>query len=202
MDPLLSTILLWAANFAPRGWALCQGQLLAISQNAALFSLIGTYYGGNGQTTFALPDFRGRIPVGQGQGPGTSNYVIGQSGGSETVTLITTQMPAHTHIAVVTAGSGSGSATGTLNGINAAGGSDTPGGHFLAQDTAAGAAIYATTGTPVAMASGSVTVTNVTAPLPAVTNGITGGNQAHDNIQPYLCVNYIIALEGVFPSRN
>src|SRR5437879_11862971 len=95
--PLLGSIIMFAGNFAPRGWALCNGQILPIAQNTALFSILGTTYGGNGQTTFALPDLRGRVPVGSGQGPGLSNYDLGQQGGSESETLTVNQMPEHTH---------------------------------------------------------------------------------------------------------
>ena len=96
-SPFIGQITLFAGNFAPRGWAFCNGQLLSIAQNTALFSILGTTYGGNGQTTFALPDLRGRVPVHAGQGPGLSNYDLGQQGGAESVTLTTAQMPAHTH---------------------------------------------------------------------------------------------------------
>src|SRR5215213_5859350 len=96
-DPYIGEIRMFAGNFAPRGWALCNGQLLSISQNTALFSLLGTMYGGNGQTTFALPDLRGRVPLHFGQGPGLSNYVEGEVGGTETVTLTTGEMPSHNH---------------------------------------------------------------------------------------------------------
>src|SRR5512132_2194680 len=101
-DPFIAEIRLFAGNFAPRGWATCDGQLLSIAQNTALFSLLGTTYGGNGQTNFALPDLRGRAAIHQGQGPGLSQYVLGEVGGLENVTLITTQIPAHTHTATVT----------------------------------------------------------------------------------------------------
>src|SRR3954466_12786852 len=97
-DAMIGTIALFAGNFAPRGWQLCNGQILSIAQNTALFSILGTTYGGNGQTTFALPDLLGRVPIHSGQGPGLSNYVIGEMSGSETVTRLSTQMPAHNHI--------------------------------------------------------------------------------------------------------
>ena len=106
-EPFLGEIRIFPYNFAPQGWAFCQGQVLPISQNTALFSLLGTTYGGNGQTTFALPDLRGRVPLGQGQGPGLSNYVLGQSGGAESATLSTSQLPAHTHPVVANSGTGS-----------------------------------------------------------------------------------------------
>src|SRR5690349_13883210 len=96
-EPFIGEIIMFAGNFAPRGWAFCQGQILSIAQNTALFSILGTTYGGNGQTTFALPDFRGRVPVGQGQGPGLSSYVLGEVSGTESTTLLTTNMPVHNH---------------------------------------------------------------------------------------------------------
>src|SRR5664279_4089451 len=107
MDPLLASILIFAGNFAPRGWALCNGQLMAINQNQALFSLLGTTYGGDGFTTFALPDLRGRVPIHMGQGPGLSNYIIGQTGGSENTTLLPTNLPPHTHPLIATSEPGS-----------------------------------------------------------------------------------------------
>ena len=102
MDPMLASIMIFAGNFAPRGWAFCDGQLLAISANSALFSLLGTTYGGDGRTTFGLPDLRGRAAIGPRHGPGLSNYALGQRGGVETVTLNITQIPSHTHLATVT----------------------------------------------------------------------------------------------------
>ncbi|MDQ6726377.1 MAG: tail fiber protein [Actinomycetota bacterium] len=167
-DPFLGEIRLVPYNFAPRGWAFCQGQILAISQNTALFSLLGTTYGGNGQTTFALPDLRGRGAVSSGQGPGLSNISLGQVAGSETVTLTQGQMPAHGHLA------------GASNG--AAGGSRPAG-----QVPAAGGA-YA--------ASSDGSTLN-----PAFIQN-TGGSQPFPIRSPYLGLNYIIALEGIFPSRN
>src|SRR4051812_19628298 len=101
-EPFLAEIMIFAGNFAPRGWAFCNGQILSIAQNTALFSLLGTTYGGNGQTTFALPDLRGRVPIGVGQGPGLSSISLGEVGGTENVTLLTTQMPMHDHTATVT----------------------------------------------------------------------------------------------------
>jgi microcystin-dependent protein len=167
-EPFLGEIRLVAFNFAPRGWAFCQGQILSIAQNTALFSLLGTTYGGNGQTTFALPDLRSRVAVSSGQGPGLSNYTLGQTGGEEAVTLLQTQMPAHGH--GVAASNGPASANRPAGGVPAAGGS-----YAAAPD--------GTTMNP-AMVQGS------------------GGSQPHDNIPPYLTLNYVIALEGIFPSRN
>jgi microcystin-dependent protein len=146
-EPFLAEIILFAGNFAPRGWAFCQGQILSIAQNTALFSLLGTTYGGNGTTTFALPDLRGRVPVGQGQGPGLSAYTLGEVSGSESRTLTVNQLASHTHVV----NASNGSATGTR-------------------------------------------------PSGNVPSG--GGSQPFDTRQPYLVLNYIIALVGIFPSRN
>lgn len=182
MDPFLAQIVGFAGNFAPRGWAFCSGQLLAISSNSALFSLLGTMYGGDGRTTFALPDLRGRsfIHVGgtSGTGPGLSTYRIGERGGLETVTLSTTQMPSHNH-------------TATLHGETAAATSANPNNKMLALTADAGN-IYAA---PVAaedktMASGSVLIQN------------QGGSQPHENRSPFLGCNFIIATQGTFPSRS
>jgi len=159
-------------NFAPQGWATCAGQLLPISQNTALFSLIGTYYGGNGTTNFALPDLRSRVALNQGQAPGLSNYVIGQQGGTENTTLTQGNMPAHNH--TVTPGANDSPATATR-----------PGGALLARTSAA---IYATASDGTTMA-GTTTSTN-------------GSSQPFSTLQPYLAVNFCIALNGIFPSRN
>jgi microcystin-dependent protein len=175
-DPFIAEIRMFAGNFAPRGWAFCQGQILSIAQNTALFSLLGTTYGGNGQTTFALPDLRGRVPVGTGQGPGLPSVNLGEQAGAPTHTLTNTEMPAHNHPAQTA-------------GINAPGTASSPGGNTWATSTARDN-VY-TSGTPSApMAAGSVSV------------GIAGGSQPHNNMQPYLGMNYIIALEGIYPSRN
>lgn len=170
-EPFIGEIVMFAGNFAPRGWAFCQGQLLSIAQNTALFSILGTTYGGNGQTTFALPDLRGRVPVGQGQGPGLSQYTLGQLSGSETVTLLQTQMPAHGHFVACS----SDDAT-----------SGDPSANF---PSAFPQKIYANAATP-----GKT--------MNAAMIAQTGGSQPHTNIQPYLCINFIIAIEGIFPSRN
>lgn len=170
-EPFLGEIIMFGGNFAPRGWAFCSGQLLSIAQNTALFSILGTTYGGNGTTTFALPDLRGRVPIHPGQGPGLSSYVLGEAAGVENVTLLTTQMPAHTH--VLTSNASTAAATDTL-----------PTGNFLASDN------------QYTNASNTQMNANAVAIAP------TGGSQPHTNIQPFLCVNFIIALEGIFPSRN
>jgi microcystin-dependent protein len=168
--PFLGEIKMFGGNFAPVGFAFCSGQLLAISQNDALFALIGTIYGGDGQTTFGLPDLRGRLPVHLGTLSGGGNYVIGQSGGSEQVTLTTPQLPTHNHSAQAS------SAAGTQNG---------PGNGVWAQSS------LNQFGT--GNAASTMTAQNIQN---------SGGSQSHDNMMPFLAVNFIIALEGVFPSQN
>jgi microcystin-dependent protein len=170
-EPFVGEIRMFGFGFAPQGWAQCNGELLAINQNQALFSLLGTTYGGDGTTTFALPDLRSRVPVGQGQGPGLSSYAEGQAGGAETVTLAATQMPGHTH---------------PVKASSSAAGSDQPGGRALARP-----ASHIYTAKP-----DSSTVMN-----PDMI-GDAGGSQPHDNVQPYLAVNFCIALFGIFPSRS
>jgi microcystin-dependent protein len=165
--PFLGEIRIFPYNFAPRGWAFCNGQILSISQNTALFSLLGTTYGGNGQTTFALPDLRGRVPNSSGQGPGLSSYTLGQVGGTETVTLTQSEMPSHNH---------------GVNSTNADATSARPGGNF-----------------PAAGGGYNSASSNTMAPTMI---GNAGGSQPHSNVQPYLTLNYCIALTGIYPSRN
>jgi len=202
MDQMLASIMIFAGNFAPRGWAFCDGQLLPISANTALFSLLGTTYGGDGRTTFALPDLRGRAPIGPRHGPGLSLYQLGERGGVETVTLTQLQIPQHTHTASVTQSAG-GTANGTIN-AGASGSTNNPAGKFLAQSGNIGPNqinIYGDA-SDVPMAAGSVSVDMSSVPAPTVTNLPTGGSQWHTNVQPFLAINYIIALEGIFPSRS
>ena len=170
-EPFIGEIRMVGFNFAPSGWQLCNGQLLPIAQYAALFSLLGTTYGGNGQTTFALPDLRSRVPVHQGQGNGLTPYQMGEITGTENVTLITNQMPAHTHVATVGCQS---PLTGRLA-------SQDPAGALMCATTDA-ANVYAQTG-----------AANATMNAAAVTNAVVGGNLPHTNIQPVLCVNFVIA---------
>ena len=193
MDPFIGQIIMFGGNFAPRGWALCEGQLLSIAQYSALFSLIGTIYGGNGRTTFALPDLRGRVPVSQGRGPGLSDYTIGSRGGTEQVTLSITQIPSHNHLI---AGGGDGAKLSTERAVR-----KTP----MAGD------IPAVTTTKSGLADVEVksfgpenanSVNAGTASSGGGTIGNTGGNMGHTNVQPFLTVSYIIALQGTFPSRN
>jgi len=180
-DPFLGQIMLFAGNFAPRGWATCDGQLLSISTNTALFSILGTTYGGNGTTTFALPDLRGRVALHQGTGPGLSQYVPGEAAGVENVTLTQGTMPAHNHAATVTinpAASPLSASDDPTNGVPAGG---------SGQNVYAGAPDGTTK-----MNAGMATA--VVAPA--------GGNQPHENRQPFLCMTYCIAVQGIFPSRN
>lgn len=170
-EPFIGEIRMWAGNFVPRSWAFCQGQLYAVAQNQALFSILGTTYGGNGQTTFALPDFRGRVPVGTGQPPGTAPYQLGQMAGSETVTLIQNQMPAHVHGYTVPVTSEDATVK-------------TPVGNVPATSQAA---IYGPNTNEVGFQGNT---------------GIAGGSQPHPNMQPYLAINVIIAVQGIYPSRN
>jgi microcystin-dependent protein len=177
-EPFIGEIIMFAGNFNPRGWAFCQGQILSIAQNTALFSILGTTYGGNGQTTFALPDLRGRVPVGAGQGPGLPSVTLGEVSGSPTHTLIINEMPAHNH----------------LIGANANNANDS-----LPANAFPAAAVIPTQGnTSVSAYNTGTDGTNMNAGM--CKN--TGGSQPFSIMQPYLGMNYIIALEGIFPSRN
>jgi microcystin-dependent protein len=182
MEGYIAEIRLFAGNFAPRGWAFCNGQILSIAQNTALFSLLGTTFGGNGQTTFALPDLRGRVAVGPGQGPGLPAVNLGQVSGEPTHTLIITEMPAHNHTTQVTPRAYD-------EGFGGGGNSSVPTNNFWSSTNGGGP--YNNTSN-VAMNAGAV----------QVTVGIAGGSQPHNNMQPYLGVNYIICMEGIYPSRN
>jgi microcystin-dependent protein len=171
MEPFIATIMMFGGNFAIRGWALCNGQILSIAQNTALFSLLGTTYGGNGQTTFALPDLRGRSPIGWGQGPGLSPISLGELSGTETATLVINNMPAHTH---------------PLSGSSLAGNASLPTGAVPANSGALDKEYSTVLTSNVAMAP----------------TGVTGGGQPFSIRDPYLAVTFLIALEGIFPSRN
>lgn len=169
-EPFIGEIMLVPYNFAPRGWAFCNGQILSIAQNTALFSLLGTTYGGNGQTTFALPDLRGRCALSSGQGPGLANYSLGEVTGTENVTLNGTQIPPHNH-------------------------------------SVAAVDDDATTSTPAAALPANISAKGYSKAAANTTMNPTmigggGGNQPHPNLQPLLVLNYCIALEGIFPSRN
>ena len=171
-EPFIGQIMMVGFNFAPRGWANCDGQLLPISQNTALYSLLGTTYGGDGVNTFALPDLRGRVPVHMGTGLGLTTRKIGQRSGQEEVVLNEAQMPSHTH---------------SLQAQNDAASVDTPGGNYLAQR-----------GRPDIYDSDSDKLVQ----MGASAIEATGGSQGHDNMQPYLVLNFVIALDGIYPERN
>ncbi|HYG57716.1 MAG TPA: tail fiber protein [Symbiobacteriaceae bacterium] len=169
-QPYVGEIRMFGGNFAPAGWMFCEGQLLPISENETLFQLIGTTYGGDGESTFALPDLRGRIPIHMGTGPDGTTYQLGESGGTETVTLTTQQIPVHTH--APSAQSETGNKADPQGGVWAF--------SNLAQFTSA--------------APDDVMLPNLVNP--------TGGSQPHDNMMPFLCVNFIISLFGIFPSQT
>lgn len=171
-EPYLGQIYLVGYNFATRGFGLCQGQLLAISSNSALFSLLGTIYGGDGRTTFSLPDLRGRTPIGMGNGAGLTDRRIGQRSGQETHTLTPNEMPQHSHPTTLRGSEEDAVSTDPATGV-----------------LAAGASYHA--GAP-----------DVNFPSTAITEGNAGGSQSHNNMQPYLVLNYQIALQGVYPSRS
>jgi len=173
--PFVGEIRMFGFGRTPNGWQACDGSLLPISQYDVLFALIGTTYGGDGQSTFAVPDLRGRLPVHQGQGSGLSNYIVGQVAGNETVTVLATQMPAHTHAAVAT---------------NAAATTGTPGVNVIL-GAVADQTMYVTDisgGTPFTLSLQSTS--------------LAGGSQAHENCMPTLTVQYCIAYQGIFPQQN
>ncbi len=170
-EPFVGEIRMFAGNFAPRGWAFCDGQLLAVSQNDALFSLLGTIYGGDGRTTFGLPDLRGRIPLHQGTGPGLSARRLGSKGGAERETLTTNQLASHTH---------------DWNANTADATTAAPAGKVLAK------AVNFRFWEPA----------NPNTDLASTTIANTGGSQPHNNLMPTLCINFIIALVGIYPSRQ
>jgi len=180
--PYLGQITMFAGNFVPRGWAFCNGQTLSISQYSALFALLGTTYGGNGTTTFLLPNLQSRLPATQGQGQGLSNYFLGQAAGTTTVTLITQNMPAHTHMLNATTAMAN---TVTIGASTLPAQPNGPEGspHFYAAPMSGQPAP-----SPQAMAAGAC--------------GPAGGNQPHNNMMPSLCITFIIALQGIFPSRS
>lgn len=177
-DQYLGEIRLVGFNFAPYGWAQCNGQILAIQSNTALFSLLGTYYGGNGVNTFALPNLQSRVAVGMGQGAGLSQYVIGQTGGTENTTLLANNLPAHTHPFALSANSTTGDTNNPTNAYPGLGGDSQQG----------PANVY--------------TQTKGTATMAQQTTGSAGNSVPFPTLQPYLALNYIIALQGIYPSRN
>jgi microcystin-dependent protein len=187
-NPFIGEIRLVGFNFAPVGWALCQGQLMAIAQNEPLFQLIGTTYGGDGQTTFALPDLRGRLAIDQGQGSGLQNYTLGGFAGTETATVSSAQLPVHTHTLNTT------QLTASVKCKNGPGNSRSPVGNVPAIEAAGVTMTYSASAPDSSMKTSGVSpVTGATAS--------TGGGQAHENMQPYLVLNYCISLQGIFPSQ-
>jgi len=205
-SPFMGQIQAFGFNFAPRGWAFCQGQLMSISQNSALFALLGTTYGGDGQTTFKLPDLQGRMAIGQGAGAGLTPRVIGEVSGTENVTILLSNMPTHTHVATFTPSGGG--ITATLNASNLTATQSVPG-TSGANTLGAPSATIARAVTPVfgyvADASPSVALTGLTVTGGTggtVTNALAGNGLPVGIMPPYLCINYSIALQGLFPSRN
>ncbi len=173
MDPFIAEIRLFGSNFAPNGWALCNGQLMSIAQNTALFSLLGTTYGGNGTSNFALPNLQASVPIHMGQGAGLSSRILGETGGAQNVTLTTSELAAHTHAAIAS--------------TNPANTGD-PAGAFLAVPGATNPIYVGSPGAPLAFAAQSL--------------GPPASPAPHNNLQPYLVVNFIIALVGIFPTRS
>ena len=171
-QPFIGEIRMFGSNFAPRNWAFCNGQIMSIAQNTALFSLLGTTYGGNGQTTFALPDLRGRVPIQHGQGPGLSPYDLGEMGGVESVTMLPQELPSHVHALAASSQPASPAAQ--------------PTGSVTA---AASAPLY-------------VVPTTALVPMSPQAISTVGGSQPHGNVAPSLCVTFVICLFGVFPARN
>jgi microcystin-dependent protein len=174
-DQFVAEIRIFPFNFAPKGWAFCDGQLLPISQNTALFSLLGTTYGGDGKSNFALPNMQGSTPMQQGQGPGLSLRDLGEIGGEQAVTLLQTEMPAHIHTAVAATGSGQGS----------------PVSNAWASGLKTGPSLYSPPG-----------ANNKDVPMNPLSLSIAGGSLPHNNMMPFLTLNFCIALQGIFPARS
>lgn len=194
MEGNIGEVRLFAGNFAPRAWAFCEGQLLAISQNTALFSILGTTYGGDGRTTFGLPDLRGRVAIAPGTGPGLSTHRLGARSGVETVTLTQNQMPSHSHLASMQGVQGVASIPAAADTAST---EDPTNAVPAVPEIAGNNAIYADAASAdTHLAPGAVAFAG------APTIGNSGGSQPFTNMQPYLALNYIICLQGVFPSRN
>lgn len=179
-SPYVGQIIMFGGNFPPSGWMFCSGQILPISENDVLFNLIGTTYGGDGQSTFALPNLQSRIPIHQGQGSGLSNYVIGQASGTEAVTLTTNQIPQHTHVPLANSNPGTNSVASSATILSTENSTAQGGGNAFT---------YVPAGNPQAqMSNASI--------------ALTGGNLSHENVQPILAINYCISLFGIYPSPN
>ncbi len=182
MEVFIGTIQPFAFNFAPRNWALCNGQIMPIAQNTTMFALLGTTFGGNGQSTFGLPNLQGRMPIGMGQGPGLPDYSIGEASGSPSTVLTSNQMPSHTHAVQVQVGGAPSNPAVAPSATN----------QFLAASSAGG---------PLAAAIWSDALSSP-ANMGGVQAGLAGGNQPMDIMNPYLALNFSIAILGLFPSRN
>jgi microcystin-dependent protein len=203
-EPFIGEIRMVGFNFAPRGWAFCQGQLVSIAQNTALFSLLGTLYGGNGQTTFGLPDLRGRSPVGMGQGPGLSTITQGEVGGTENVTLLSSQMPAHNHLVQPA------TATVAVSGPVAVPVSTTSAN--VGSPANAVPAAPSSGGRPFAIYNSAQSGSDTLAPfdvslsgsanIPGNETGVAGSSMPAEIRNPYIGINFVIAMEGIFPSRS
>jgi microcystin-dependent protein len=192
-DQFVAEIRLFPCNFAPKGWAFCNGQLMLISQNTALFSLLGTTYGGDGRSNFALPNLQGRVPIGFGQGPGLTLRSLGELGGADTVALDAGSMPQHTHAIGVAL---------TANARNAPGNQQSPVGNVPAIEAAGVTATYSNAGPNADMRANAITFGGTATAQPAGGAGQSGAANPHENRQPYLALNYCIALQGVFPPRS
>ena len=193
-EPMLAEIEILGGNYAPRGWEFCHGQLVNLMDYQAVYSLVGTTYGGDGRSTFGIPDLRGRVAVGYGAGPGRSQRIIGQFGGYEQVGLTVSQLPAHNHNAETAV---SGEMAGKLKCVTENGTSSNPKGGYIASHTNA----FLRSGTVEEMNAGSISLD--AGELTAETSiEPTGNNTAHENMPPWLCLNYIMAMEGYYPSRS
>lgn len=208
MEGTIGEIRLFAGNFSPKTWTYCSGQLLNISSNTALYAIVGTFYGGNGSSTFGIPDLRGRVAIGAGNGPGLTQRTLGQSGGSNSITLSVNQLATHNH-QISNGGaiplSGSVYAKVKVNSSAAAVGVDTPVNNYLSTDQQ-GNGTYSTTPptTPTTLNAQalSVNTSQLSVTVPPLSAGITGGGQPYNNMKPFLGLAYIICVQGVFPPRN
>ncbi len=206
MDGTLAEIRGFAGTFNPKNWVFCYGQLMPINNNQALFALIGDYYGGDGRTNFGIPDLRGRVPVGSGAGPGLYPYQLAQMGGYQQINLTTNEMPKHNHAAVATVGASAvgGTATATMNVNNSDGENRTPAGNYLGlsggdiyQDTPSAGSILNSGAITVDTSGLRVAVGDVSVQI-----GDTGKGQPFPVIQPYLCIQWIMCVDGLFPQRD